>query len=62
MVHRLAAALGSLDEHTQILARRLLPDEFGQALGAQRGVGVFGLAVGGVDGDGFGHTTSLPSC
>ncbi len=62
MVHRLAAALGSLDEHAQILARCLLPDEFGKALGSQRGIGVFCLALGGVDGDGFGHTTSLPSC
>ena len=29
---------------------------------AQRGIGVFGLAVGRVDGDGFGHTAPIPSC
>jgi len=30
MIHCLAAALGGLDEDAQILARRLLPDEFGK--------------------------------
>ena len=55
MVHRLAAALRGLDEHAQILSRRLLPDEFGEALGAQRSVGVLGLALGRVEGNGLGH-------
>ena len=62
MVHRLAAALGGLDEDTQIFARRLLPDKFGKALGAQRGIGVLGLALGRMEGNGFGHTAPIPSC
>ena len=62
MVHRLAAALGSLDEHAQILARGLLPDKFGKALWAQRRIGVFGLALGRMEGNGFGHTAPIPSC
>ena len=46
MVERLAAALRGMDEHAQILPRRLLADEFVEGFGAQRSVGVFGGALG----------------
>ena len=45
MVERLAARLGGVDEDAQILARALLPDEFVERLGAQRGVGVLGAGA-----------------
>jgi regulator of protease activity HflC (stomatin/prohibitin superfamily) len=54
MVHRLAARARGLDEHPQVLARRLLADELAERLGAQGGVLVLGLALGG-EGDGLGH-------
>ena len=40
MVERLAAALRGVDEHPQILARRLLADELVEALGPKRRIGV----------------------
>nr|WP_229839344.1 hypothetical protein [Sphingomonas glacialis] len=46
MIERIAACLGGGDEHAQILARSLLPDEIVERFGAQRGVDVFGLARG----------------
>ena len=46
MVERLAAALGRLDEHLQIGARRRLADELVERLRAQRHVGVFAALVG----------------
>jgi hypothetical protein len=49
MVERIAAALGRLDEHPQILARRLLADEFVERLRAQRRVEILGPAVAGND-------------
>ena len=45
MIHRLAARLGALNEHPQVVLRRRLPDEFGERLGPQRGVGVVRLAL-----------------
>ena len=58
MVERLAAALRGLDEHAQILARRLLPDELVERLGPQRGVDILGPAIGGGDAVGVGHRSS----
>ena len=49
MVERIAAALGGLDEHAQILARRLLADEFVERLRAQRRVEILGPAIAGND-------------
>ena len=46
MIERLAARFRRLDEHAQILARRLLADELVERLGAQRGVDIVGLARG----------------
>ena len=46
MVERVAAALGGLDEHPQILPRRLLPDELVERLRAQRRVDILGAALG----------------
>ena len=46
MVERFAAALRGVDEHPQILARRLLPDELVEALRPQRRIGVLGRALG----------------
>ena len=54
MVERLAAALGGIDEHAQILARALLADEFVEALRAKRGIGVLGGALGRGDAGGVG--------
>ena len=59
VIERLAARLGSGNEHAKILARRLLPDEIVEALGAQRGVDVLGLARGGDEG---GRCRSLQRC
>ena len=42
MVERVAAALRRLDEHPQILARRLLADELVERLGPKRGVDILG--------------------
>ncbi len=47
VIHRLAARLRRIDEHPEVLARRLLPDELAERLGPQRGVGVVGEALGG---------------
>ena len=55
MVERVAAALGGLDEHAQILPRRLLPDELVERLRAQRRVEVLGPALGRGDAVGVGH-------
>jgi len=44
MVHRLAAVARGLDEHPQVLPRRLLADELAERLRPQRGVRVLGLA------------------
>ncbi len=60
MVHRLAARLSGADEDTEILARRLLPNEIVERLGAQRGVDIFGLALGGEEAIGFVHGRSVP--
>ena len=60
MVERLAARLGGLDEHAQVLARGLLADELVEMLGAQRGVDVLGLARGGEDAV-VGHRARLGS-
>jgi hypothetical protein len=46
MIEGVAARPRRLDEHAQILARRLLPDEFVERLGAERGVDIFGPAAG----------------
>ena len=56
MVHRLAPRLGAFDEHPQVVLRRRLPDEFGEALGPQGRVGVFHLALRGEEGV-IGHWT-----
>ena len=50
----LAAAACGLDEHPQVLARRLLSDELAERLGPQRGVLVLRLALGG-EGDRLSH-------
>ena len=42
MVERLAPALRGMDEHAQILARALLPDELVESLRPKRQIGVFG--------------------
>ena len=42
VIQRLAAAFGGVDEHPQVLARRLLADELVEALGPQRLVDVLG--------------------
>ena len=42
------------DEHAQILARRLLADELVEALRPQRGIGIFGRALGRSDSGGVG--------
>jgi hypothetical protein len=55
MVQRIAAPPRRLDEHAQILARRLLPDELVQALGAQRRVDILGTAAGGEEAVAIGH-------
>ena len=49
MIERVAAPLGGLDEHAQILPRRLLPDELVERLGPQRRVEILGAAVAGDD-------------
>ena len=59
MVHRLPARPRRLDEHSQVLARRLLSDELGQCDGAERGVGVVRLARGGEGGVGHGKLLGL---
>ena len=59
MVERLAAALGGADEHAQILARRLLADEFVEAFRAQRVVGVLAGSLGRRDPGGVGRHLSL---
>jgi hypothetical protein len=46
MIERVAAAFGSLDEHPQIGARLLLPDELIERLGTDRGFECVGLALG----------------
>ena len=58
MVERVAAALGGLDEHAQILARRLLADELVERLGAQRGVEILGAALRRGEAVGVGHVAS----
>jgi hypothetical protein len=56
MVERLVPALRRMDEDTKVLARRLLPDEFVEALRAQRGVSVLTGALGSRDSGGIsGH-------
>jgi len=55
VVHRLGAAARTIDEDAQVPARRLLPDEFAERLGPQRGVRVIRLPLGRVEGNGFGH-------
>ena len=45
MVERFAAALRGVDEHPQVLPRRLLADELVEGLRAKRRVGVFGWSV-----------------
>ena len=49
MVERLVAALGGVDEHAEVLARRLLTDEFVQALGTKGEIGVLGGTFGSRD-------------
>ena len=61
MIHRLAAAFGGGDEHTEILARSLLPDEFVERLGPQRRIGIVRQAFGRVEGL-VGHTAPITSC
>ena len=61
MVERVAAALGRLDEHAQILARRLLPDELVERLRAQRGVEILGPALGRGEAVGVGHRAAFLS-
>jgi hypothetical protein len=48
MIHRLPARTRGSDEDGEVALGRLLPDEFGQAARAKRGVRVAGLAGGGV--------------
>jgi hypothetical protein len=56
MVKRLAAASRRIDEHAQVLARRLLADKLVEALGAKRCVGVLGRTLGAGDSGGVsGH-------
>ncbi len=56
MVERLAARLGGVDEDAEVLARRLLADEFVEALGPKRRIGVLGGALGGGESGGIsGH-------
>src|SRR3546814_13475528 len=62
VIERIAAPPRRLDKHAQIVARALLPDEFVEAFGAQRGVDVFGLAIGREEAIGVGHACLLPSC
>ncbi len=58
MVERLAAAFRGVDEHAQILARRLLADELVEALRPKRRVGILGGALGRGDSGGVGgHQT-----
>ncbi len=59
MVERLAAPPGGGDEHAQVLARRLLADEFVERLGPQRGVDVVRPAGGGEDAVGVAHAPLL---
>jgi hypothetical protein len=54
MVERLAAALRGMDEYPEILARRLLADEFVEGLGAKRSIGILGGALGRRDSGGIG--------
>lgn len=49
MIQRIAARLGGSDEHAEVLARRLLPDEIVEVLRAQRGIHVLGGALRGED-------------
>ena len=59
MVERLAAAFGGIDEHAEVLARRLLADELVEALRAKRRIGVLGRALGRGDSGGVGgHSPS----
>src|SRR3546814_14012807 len=58
MVHRLAPPARGLDEHAEVLARGLLPDELGERLRAQSGVLVLRLALGG-EGGIIGHEPAL---
>lgn len=59
MVERVAARPGGVDEHAEILARRLLTDEIVERFWAQGGVDVFGTATGGEEAIGFGHDRAI---
>ena len=61
MVERLAARFRRIDEHPQIVARALLPDELVEALRPKRGIGVLGLALGRGDAVGIGRHHALKS-
>ena len=55
MVERIAPRLCGRDEHPQIFARRLLPDEFVEPLRPERGVDILRLAHSGEKAIGIGH-------
>ena len=59
MVERIAPRLRRLDEHAQIVARRLLTDEFVERFGAQRRVDILRLAGGRGEGTGVVHLVSF---
>ena len=55
VIHRLAARFRGLYEDFQIIARTLLPDEFAQALRAQRRIGIVSLPLRRMEGDRVSH-------
>ena len=57
MVQRVAATARRLDEHAQVLARRLLADEIVQAPRAERRIDILGAAGGGQQAVGVGHAS-----